>query len=77
MKVFLCDALKRYDCVYDNNKEKQDIEALKTHNCYKVIASDHLNFSDVSNFLAAGFSLDTWLKAYQCVVQKAVSLLND
>ena len=31
-----------------------------------------LNFLDVSNFLAAGTSLDKWLKAYKCEVQKAI-----
>jgi len=72
MKVYLCDALQKYDFVYDNNKEKQNIQALKTGNCYRVITSDHLKFLDVSNFLAAGTSLDKWLKAYKCKVQKAV-----
>ena len=72
MKVYLCDALQKYDFVYDNNKEKQNIQALKTGNSYRVITSDHLKFLDVSNFLAAGTSLDKWLKAYKCEVQKAI-----
>jgi hypothetical protein len=55
---------------YDNNH--QNIQALKTGNCYRVITSDHLNFLDVSQFLAAGTSLDKWLKAYKCEVQKAI-----
>jgi hypothetical protein len=55
---------------YDNNN--QNIQALKTGNCYRVITSDHLKFLDVSQFLAAGTSLDKWLKAYKCEVQKAI-----
>jgi hypothetical protein len=59
MQVHLYDALKNYDWLYDNNdKENQNIQALKTGNCYRVITSDHLKFLDVSNFLAAGTSLD-------------------
>jgi hypothetical protein len=36
------------------------------------ITSDQLKFLDVSIFLAAGTSLDKWLKAYECGVQKAI-----
>ena len=72
MKVYLCDALKKYDFVFDHDKQKQNIQTLKTGNCYRVITSDHLKFLDVSNFLAAGTSLDKWLKAYKCEVQKAI-----
>jgi hypothetical protein len=35
MNVYLCDALKKYDCLFDNDKEKQNIQALKTGNCYR------------------------------------------
>ncbi len=37
--------------MYDNNKEKQNIQALKTGNSYRVITSNHL--LDVSKFLLA------------------------
>ncbi len=77
MQVYLYDALQKYDCAYNNNdKEKQNIQALKTGNCYRVITSDHLSFLDVSNFLAAGSSLGKWLKAYKCGVQLLLSLMN-
>jgi hypothetical protein len=33
MKVYLCDAVKTYDRVYDNDKEKQHIQPLKAGNC--------------------------------------------
>jgi len=66
MKTYLYDMLFKYD---NNN---QNIQALKTGNCYRVITSDHLKFLDVSQFLAAGTSLDKWLKAYKCEVQKAI-----
>ncbi len=59
MKVYLCDVLQKYNFVFDNNKEKHNIQSLKTGNSYRVITSDHLKFSDVSNFLAAGTRLDT------------------
>ena len=72
MKVYLCDALKKYDFVFDKDKDKQNIQALKTGNCYRVITSEQLKFLDVSNFLAAGTSLDKWLKACKCEVQKAI-----
>ena len=72
MKVYLYDALKKYDFVFDNDKEKQNIQALKTGNCYRVITSDHLKFLDVSNLLVADTSLDEWLKACKCEVQKAI-----
>ena len=55
MKTYLYDMLFKYD---NNN---QNIQALKTGNCYRVITSDHLKFLDVSQFLAAGTSLDKWL----------------
>ncbi len=55
---------------YDNNN--QNIQALKTGSCYRVITSDLLNFLDVSQFLAAGTSLDKWLKAYKYEVKKAI-----
>ena len=70
MKTYLYDMLFKYD---NNN---QNIQALKTGNCYRVITSDHLKFLDVSQFLAAGTSLDKWLKAYKCEVQKAIFLMN-
>ena len=72
MKVYLCDALKRYDFVCDKDKDKQNIQALKTGNCYRVITSEQLKFLDASNFLAAGTSLDKWLKAYKYEAQKAI-----
>ena len=71
MKVYLCYALKKYDFVFDKDEDKQNIQASKTGNCYGVITSEHLKFLDVSNFLVAGTSLDKWLKAYKCEVQKA------
>ena len=64
--------LKNMIFVFDKDKDKQNIQASKTGNCYCVITSEHLNFLDVSNFLAAGTSLDKWLKAYKCKVQKAI-----
>ena len=72
MNVFLCDALKKYDFVFDKDKDKQNIQALKTGKFYRVITSEHLKFLDVSKFLAAGTSLAKWLKAYKCKVQKAI-----
>ena len=51
MKVYLCDALKKYDFVFDNDNDKQNIQALKTGNCYRVITSDPLNFFVVLIFL--------------------------
>ena len=61
MKVYLYDALYKYD----NDNKTQNIQTLKTGNFYRVITSEHLKFLDVSNFLAAGTSLDKWLKAYK------------
>ena len=42
MKVFLCNALKKYDFVFDKDKDKQNIQALKTGKCYRIITSEHL-----------------------------------
>ena len=42
MKVYLCDALKKYDFVFDKDKDKQNIQALKTGKCYRIITSEHL-----------------------------------
>ena len=44
MKVYLCDALKKYDFVFDKDKDKQNIQALKTGNCYRVILLSILHF---------------------------------
>jgi hypothetical protein len=41
MKVYLYDALIKHDCVYDNDEKKQNNQALKTGNGYRVITSDH------------------------------------
>ena len=49
MKVYLCDALKKYDFVFDKDKDKQNIQALKTGNCYRVITSEHLKFLDYTS----------------------------
>jgi hypothetical protein len=43
---------------------------LKTNSMYRVITSKSLKFLDVMNFLAAGVSLDKWLKAYKCSMTK-------
>jgi hypothetical protein len=51
MKVYAFDALKKYDFVHDNNKEKRNIQAFKLE--VFIITSDPLDFLDVSNFLAA------------------------
>jgi hypothetical protein len=48
------------------------MQALKTGNCYRVITSDHLNFLNIYNLLAAGTSLDKWLKARKCEDQIAI-----
>ena len=37
---------------------------------YRVIKSKSLKFLDMANYLAAGSSLDQWLKAYQCSMTK-------
>ena len=51
MKVCLCYALKKYDFVFDKDKDKQNIQALKTGNCYRVITLYPLNFFVVLIFL--------------------------
>ena len=68
--------LKKYYFVFDKDKDKENIQALKTGNCYRVITSEHLKLLDVSNFLTAGTSLDKWLIAYKCEVEKLFSLMN-
>ncbi len=70
MKTYLYDMLFKYE---NNN---QNIQALKTGNCYRVITSDHLKFLDVSQFLAAGTSLDKWLKLINAKFKKLFFLMN-
>ena len=65
MKLYLSGALTKYD-----KPDKEEVTPLKTNSMYRVITSKTLKFLDVSNFLAVGVSLDSWLKAYKCSMTK-------
>jgi hypothetical protein len=65
MKMYLSGALTKYD-----KPDKEEVTPLKTNSMYRVITSKTLKFLDVANFLAAGVSLDSWLKAYKCSMTK-------
>lgn len=65
MKKYLSVALTKYD-----KPEEGEVVALKTNSMYRVISSKTLKFLDVANYLAAGVSLDKWLKAYKCTMTK-------
>jgi hypothetical protein len=65
MKMYLSGALTKYD-----KPEEGEVTPLKTNSMYRVITSKSLKFLDVANFLAAGVSLDKWLKAYKCTMTK-------
>lgn len=65
MKMYLSGALTKYD-----KPDKEEVTPLKTNSMYRVITSKTLKFLDVANFLAAGVSLDKWLKAYKCTMTK-------
>jgi hypothetical protein len=65
MKLYLSGALTKYD-----KPDKEEVTPLKTNSMYRVITSKTLKFLDVANFLAAGVSLDSWLKAYKCSMTK-------
>ncbi len=43
---------------------------VKKQNSFVCIATPHLKFLDISNYLAPGFSYDKYLKAYKCQVTK-------
>ena len=60
MKMYLSGALSKYD-----KPDEQEVTPLKTNSMYRVITSKTLKLLDVANFLAAGVSLDKWLKAYK------------
>jgi hypothetical protein len=70
METYLYDMLFKYD------NKNQNIQALKTGNCYLVITSNHFMFLDVSQFLAAGTSLDEWLKLINVRFKKLFFLMN-
>ena len=63
--VYLSGTLTKYD-----KPDKEEVIPLKTNSMYRVITSKTLKFLDVANFLAAGVSLDSWLKAYKCSMTK-------
>ena len=65
MKKYLSVSLTKYD-----KPEDGEVVALKTNSMYRVISSKSLKFLDVANYLAAGVSLDKWLKAYKCTMTK-------
>jgi hypothetical protein len=65
MKMYLSGALSKYD-----KPDEQEVTPLKTKSMYRVITSKTLKLLDVANFLAAGVSLDKWLKAYKCTMTK-------
>ena len=65
MKMYLSGALTKYD-----KPDKEEVTPLKTNSMYRVITSKTLKFLDVANFLAAGVSLDSWLKSYKCSMTK-------
>ncbi|XP_072016392.1 uncharacterized protein [Amphiura filiformis] len=53
--------------------ENEPVEHLvKKTNNYMSINTDHLSFLDVTNFLAPGCSLDQFLRAFECSLQKGV-----
>ena len=47
-------------------KEEEVKFTIKRLNNFMCLATEHLRFLDVSNFLAPGFSYDKFLKAYDC-----------
>jgi hypothetical protein len=65
MKMYLSGALSKYD-----KPDEQEVTPLKTNSMYRVITSKTFKLLDVANFLAAGVSLDKWLKAYKCNMTK-------
>ena len=65
MKMYLNSSLDRFD-----KNDNEEVQVLKTNTMYRVLTSKSLKFLDVSNFLAGGCSLDSWLKAYQCKMTK-------
>ena len=44
--------------------------AIKRNNCMKCIKTNKLKFVDATNYIAPGFSYESFLKAYNCSVQK-------
>ena len=65
MKKWMSGALSEFD-----KPENEEVSPLKSNNMYRVIKSKSLKFLDMANYLAAGSSLDQWLKAYQCSMTK-------
>ncbi len=45
---------------------------VKRNNNYMSVVTEHLQFLDVTNFLAPGFSLDQFIRAYDCSLQKGL-----
>ena len=46
-----------------NEEVKFVIKRNNNHNCLKT---EHLNFLDITNYLAPGFNHDVFIKAYEC-----------
>lgn len=59
-----------FDALMQN---KQGINfSVKRTNTFMCIATDNLKFLDILSYLAPGYSYDTFLKAFDCKLQKAV-----
>ena len=65
MKMYLSGALTKY-----NKPKNYEVTPLKTNSMYRVITSKQLKFLDIANFIAAGVTLNKWLKAYKCSMTK-------
>ena len=64
----------------DNDDKDDDIDeydddetrfVIKRQNTFMCFTTKKLKFLDVINYLASGFSYDTYLKAYGCELQKS------
>ena len=84
MRTRVLDELKQFNVCgfnsgkYDLNLIKTELvpklvgemKTIKKNNNYVCISTPSLKFLDISNFVAAGVSLDKYLKAYLNVVHK-------
>ena len=65
------NVLKQYITRYLLSLDDEEFDVIKNGNDYKSLRTEKLHFLDISSYLAPGFSLDQYLKAFETSATKA------
>ena len=71
-----CNVIKKHLFKALAANQSQEEMPIKRGNSYMAISCETLSFLDICNYLAPGFSLVKFIKAFDCKLLKAFSLTN-